>query len=172
VFWGALDTAVVAVVDTESGATWGKQVGSGRIQARVGTLRSNSVTLVVRPGLDSIKGDGDLRDTVTISSTPRDTLSDSLRIRVFVQRPAALTDAQTLIRRRVTLQLTIFPGAGSSVTFVPDDTVFTNAGGIAVVQVRWDAGGLPDSVRVTARSTRHDGTSVPGDVNFVVEFRP
>jgi hypothetical protein len=174
VAWGALDTAVVAVVDTETGAAWGKRVGTGRIQARVGNLRSNPVTIVVRPPLDSIKGDGDLRDTVTVSSTPRDTLSDSLRVRAFAERPATVTDAQNLVRRRITLELSVFPGTGSTVTLVPDDTVFTNTAGVAVLQVRWDAGTRPDSVLVTARSAHRDGTPVPGSpiTSFVVEFRP
>ena len=171
VTWGGLDTTVVAVIDPETGATWGKQLGTGRIQARVGNLRSNPVTIVVRPGLDSIRPGGDLRDTVTVSGMPRDTVSDSLRIRV-VAPTAALSPIQNLVRRRITLDFTVFPAAGSTVTLLPDDTVFTSTGGIAVVLVRWDAGSFPDSVRVTARSTRRDGTVVPDDVTFVVEFRP
>ena len=46
--WAALDTGVVAVVDSVSGATVGRKPGNGRIQARVETLRSNPVTVVVR----------------------------------------------------------------------------------------------------------------------------
>jgi hypothetical protein len=173
VSWGALDSAVVAVVDTETGASWGRQPGTGRIQARVGTLRSNPVLLVVQPALDSIAPDGDLRDTVTVSGTPRDTLSDSLRVRVFAVRPPTLTEAQNLVRRRITVELAVFPSTGSTITLLPNDTVFTNAAGIAVVRVRLDGGTPPDSVTVTARSTRRDGTPVPPEsLTFVVEFRP
>lgn len=162
----------MAVVDSETGATEGRTVGTGRIQARVGNLRSNPATLVVQPPLDSIRPDGDVRDTVTVSGVPRDTLSDSLRVRVFAQTPTTLTTAQTLLRRRIAYQLEVFPSAGATVTLVPNDTGFTNTGGIVVVQVRLTAGTPPDSVRVTATAIHRDGTAVPDPVTFVVEFRP
>ncbi|MGH7701017.1 MAG: hypothetical protein ACREMJ_10945 [Gemmatimonadales bacterium] len=170
VYWGALDTAVVALVDSETGAAVGKTVGTGRIQARVGRLPSNPVTLVVQPPLDSIRADGAVRDTVTGSTSGA--LSDSLRVRVFATMPAGLTEAQTLVRRRVTYALLVFPSAGATVTLVPNDTIFTNTGGLAAVQVRLDAGAPPDSVRVTASAAQRDGTPVPDAVTFVVEFRP
>jgi hypothetical protein len=168
VYWGALDTAVVAVVDTQTGASWGKTAGTGRIQVRAGNLRSNPVTIVVQPPLDSLKAEGDLRDTVTISGPPPDTLSDSLRVRVFAELPPS----QTLLRRRITYEVT-FPVGGATITLVPNDTVFTNTEGIAVVRVRLDGGTRPDSVVVTARAARRDGMPVPGSpITFVVEFRP
>jgi hypothetical protein len=168
VYWAALDTAVATVLDSETGATLGKAAGIARIQARTGTLRSNPVTLVVQPPLDSIRPAGDLRDTVVTSSTPPDTLSDSLLVRVFAPMPPSATH----LRRRITYELAVFPSAGSAITLVPNDTVFTNTGGTAAVQVRLDAGPLPDSVVVTARAARHDGTPIDSSLTFVVEFRP
>ncbi|HXF96756.1 MAG TPA: hypothetical protein VNI61_11715, partial [Gemmatimonadales bacterium] len=97
VVWGSLDTAIVAVVDSESGATWGKAPGAGRIQARVGRLRSNPILLVVQPPLDSIGAAGALRDTVFVSGPPRDTLSDSLAVRVFAPVLGGLTAAQVRV---------------------------------------------------------------------------
>ena len=47
--WAALDTGFVAVVDSMSGATVGRKPGTGRIQARAGSLRSNPVAIIVRP---------------------------------------------------------------------------------------------------------------------------
>lgn len=44
--WNALDTAIISV-DSLSGATVGKAVGSGRLQARVAALRSNPQTVIV-----------------------------------------------------------------------------------------------------------------------------
>lgn len=175
VYWATLDTAIVAVLDSETGATLGKQPGAGRIQARVGRLVSAPVTLVVRAPLDSLRAASDVRDTVTVDAPgqPRDTLSDSLTIRVFAEKPDALTEAQNLLRRRLTFVLVVFPDAGRTVTLLPNDTVFTDAGGRGVVRVRLDAGAPPDSVVVTARSARHDGTLVdPDSLKFVVEFRP
>lgn len=47
--WAALDTGFVAVVDSLSGATVGRKPGNGQIQARAGSLRSNPLTVIVRP---------------------------------------------------------------------------------------------------------------------------
>lgn len=169
VYWAALDTAVITVIDSETGATLGRAAGTGRIQARVGTLRSNPVPLTVQPALDSIRADGDIRDTVVVSGTPRDTLSDTLGVRVF----AATPPVTSLRRRRITYDIVDFPGSGVSVTLLPGDTVLSDATGFAGVQVRLDGGGPPDSVVVTAQSARPDGTPVDGSpIRFVVEFRP
>lgn len=166
-YWGALDTAVVAVVNDT--AVLGKGAGTGRIQARVGNLRSNPVTIVVQPPLDSIRPDGALRSVVNMSGPPPDRLSDSLRVRVFPPDPPT---SQTKLRRRITYQVETFQSPGPALTLLPNDTVFTDADGIAIVQVRLDAGAPPDSVRVRARSVRRDGATVPDSIPFVVEFRP
>ena len=169
VTWAALDTALAAVLDPATGATLGKAAGNPRIQARVGNLRSDPVVLVVQEPLDSIRAASELRDTVTLSAVPKDTLSDPLLVRVFADEPPS----QTLLRRLLTYQLVVFPPTGSTVTLIPNDTVYTPSSGVAVVQVQLDAGGPPDSVVVTARATRHDGTPAPGSpLTFVVEFRP
>ncbi len=166
VYWAALDTTVAVVIDSETGATLGRTGGTGRIQARVGNLRSNPATLVVQPPLDSIRPVG---DTAVLFTTPPETLSDTLSVAVFALTPPP----QTLQRRRITYEVAIFPGPGPLVTLLPRDTVLTDAAGTAGVQVRLDAGGPPDSVVVTARAARHDGTPVAGSpVIFVVEFQP
>jgi hypothetical protein len=41
VLWSALDSAVLALLDSTTGEFLAKKLGTGRIQARVGTLRSN-----------------------------------------------------------------------------------------------------------------------------------
>lgn len=51
VFWAALDTAVLPLLDSVTGEFLAKKIGTGRIQARVGTLRSNPQPVTV---LDSI----------------------------------------------------------------------------------------------------------------------
>jgi hypothetical protein len=47
VFWAALDSAVLALLDSTAGEFLAKKVGTGRIQARVGTLRSNPLPVTV-----------------------------------------------------------------------------------------------------------------------------
>lgn len=170
VFWAAIDTAVFQVDET-TGATFAAEPGAGRIQARVGNLRSNPVTVIAQAPMDSIRAVGDTADTVTVSGVTRDTLSDSLRIEVFA--PAAtMTDAQARVRRRITYEMAVFPPGGATVTLVPNDTGFTNTSGIVAVQVRLDAGTLPVSVHVTARAWNRGPTEVPGSPKtFVVEFR-
>lgn len=48
IFWSSLDTAIVVVLDSVAGETYGKAAGSGRLQARVGALRSNAQSVIVR----------------------------------------------------------------------------------------------------------------------------
>ena len=167
VFWASLDTTTVVVLDSTTGATWGKQAGTGSIQARVGNLRTNPIALTVQPPLDSIHPASDLRDTVVVS-TP-DSLSDSLRVRAAVTP----TSQANLVRRLVVFETTVFPPGGAGVTLLPDDSVTTDRTGLAAVQVRLVTGPLPDSVVVTARAARFDGTPVAGSPRtFVVEFQP
>ena len=162
IVWSALDTAI-QVVDSLTGTTVGHTVGAGRLQARVGNLRSNPVTISVLAPLDSITAGGPTRDTVTVS-TP-DSLSDSLQVRAF--GPVGSTAS-----RKIALSITFPPGA-TNLTLVPKDTVRTNASGVARFQVRLAGAPLPDSAVVTASAAHADGTPVSGSpVIFVVEFRP
>jgi hypothetical protein len=48
IYWSSLDTAIVAVLDSATGSTYGKAAGTGRLQARTGALRSNPQSLIVR----------------------------------------------------------------------------------------------------------------------------
>ena len=48
IFWSSLDTAIIVVPDSMTGVTYGKAVGTGRLQARVGALRSNPQSVIVR----------------------------------------------------------------------------------------------------------------------------
>jgi len=169
IVWARLDTTV-QVVDSFTGATVGLLGGqTGRVQARVGNLRTNPLTLTVLSPLDSIVAAGPLRDTVTVS-TP-DSLSDSLPILVYVT-PAA-NNTLSLTGRRVAYAATVYPSGATTVTLVPRDTARTNTSGLAVVQVRLTGGPVPDSVVVTASARHQDGSLVPGSpVTFVVRFLP
>ena len=167
IIWGALDTAIVTVLDSNTGRTLGKALGEGRIQARVGSLRSSPLPIRVQSPADSINAVNlELRDTVDL--TAADSLSDSLTVRVF----ATPTGATNHLGRRVTFAATIYPAAGTTVTLQPGDTILTGSGGTAFVRLRLTSG-QPDSVLVMAEARRADGQLVPGSpVTFVVEFRP
>lgn len=167
--WAALDTAFVAVVDTETGATLGKRPGTGRIQARVGSLRTNPLTITVREIADTAFAEGDTRDTVTVSAGP-DSLSDSLRVRL--RALVTLSGAPQDVRSHPVAFTITYPAGGTSVRLVPSAAGRTNSQGVAVAQVRLTAA-PPDSVVVAATAQHADGTPVPGSpITFVVEFRP
>lgn len=164
VYWTSLDTAIVTVVDSGTGVTFGKAVGTGRLQARFAALRSNPENVFVFARLDSASTAGPIRDTVTVSAP--DSLSDSLAVKAWAGTSGAPG-------RPVAYTLAIYPAGATTVTFVPKATVQTDAGGIAAVRLRLTQGPVPDSVVVSAAVRRPHGTDVPGSPRlFVVEFRP
>ncbi len=162
--WASLDTAVLAVLDSTTGVSISKTIGSARLQARTGNLFSNPQTVTVLTRLDSIRVLGAARNTVFAA----DSLSDSLQVQAFALGGAIPAN------RRVVFTKTTFPASDSMVTLVPKDTVFTNPStGVAVVQVRLGTGPVPDSVVVTATMQHVNRTPVQGSpLTFVVEFRP
>lgn len=161
IIWSALDTSL-QIVDSLTGATVGRVVGTGRIQARVGNLRSNPVSIAILAPLDSLRATGP--DSVTVPAP--DTLSDSMKIQTF--GPSGST-----VGRKIGLSI-IFPPGAPGLTLVPSDTVRTNTSGLAVFQVRASSGiTRPDTVVVTASAQSANGAPVPGSpLTFVVEFVP
>jgi len=175
--WATVDTAAfLEVVDATTGVAAAERPGTGHLQARVGALRSNLLTVRVLPAADTVLAPGLVRDTV-ILSTP-DSLSDSLG--VLLQDTTA-TGPVNLTGRPIVFALTIYPaGAGpatlvtssTAYALVTTDTVATSAG-LAAVLVRILPGTPPDSVVVQAAATRAVGTPVPGSpVTFVVVVQP
>lgn len=161
VYWSSLDT-IIAVLDSTTGVSLAQAVGSGRLQARVGALRSEPQAVVILTKLDSLVVNGPTRDTVSLV----DSLSASLQVQAFAA-PVAPAN------RRVVYAATTFPASGPVVTFVPNDSVLTSSTGVASTRLRLLAGAIPDSVVVTATMRRPDGTAIPGSpVTFVVEFGP
>ena len=166
IIWATLDTAKLTVLDSTTGLTLGKLLGEGRLQARVGSLRSSPLPIRVQSPADSIRASSAIRDTIDL--TALDSISDSLSVRVF----ATPTDAFNQLGRRVALAATIYPATGTTVTLQPGDTILTSTAGTALLRLRLTSG-QPDSVVVTATARRADGTAAPGSpVTFVVEFRP
>lgn len=158
IFWSSLDTTM-EVVDSTTGVSVARFVGTARIQARTGNLFSNTQAVTIREHLDSLVAAGPTRDTV---SAP-DSLSDSLKVLAYAT--GGIPQG-----RRVVYAFTIFPDSSSVVTLVPNDTVSTSAG-LAATRVRVTGTTFPDSVVVTATMRNLYGTVVPKPVTFVVEFR-
>jgi len=163
IVWASLDPTLIIVVDSTTGVAYAQGIGTGRLQARVGGLRSNPQNVFVLVRLDSTGAAGPIRDTVTVSAP--DSLSDSLAVKAWAGTSGAAS-------RPVVFAAAIYPAAATTVTFVPRDTLQTDVGGIAAARLRLVAGPRPDSVVVTAAARRPNGTAVPGPVKFVVEFRP
>lgn len=165
--WASLDTAVLAVLDSTTGVSLSKTLGTARLQARTGNLISNPQSVTVLAHLDSIGVLGAARDTVFVTPAA-DSLSDSLVVQAYGGGGAIPAN------RRVVFTATTFPASGPAVTLLPKDTVFTNpSSGVAAVQVRLRSGTVPDSVVVTAIMLHLDSTAVSGSpLTFVVEFRP
>ena len=164
VYWSSLDTAIVTVVDSGTGVTFGRAAGTGRLQARFGGLRSNPENVFVLLRLDSASAAGPNRDTITVSAP--DSLSDSLVVKVWAGASGASG-------RPVVYTAAIYPAGSTTVTFVPKASVQTDANGIAVARLRYATAPVPDSVVVTAAVRRPNGTDVSGSpLRFVVEFRP
>lgn len=168
-YWHSLDSAL-AVLDSATGVSIGKTLGSARLQARSGLLRSNPLAVTIVERLDSLRALGATRDTVFVTPVPPNTLADSLSDSLTVQ---AYAFGRIPISRRVVYAFTTFPASGPVVTLVPNDTVLTNTAGVAAARVRLQPGGtIPDSVVVTAIMRHVNGRLVPDTVTFVVEFRP
>jgi hypothetical protein len=165
IHWHSLDSTL-AVLDSTTGVSLPRFVGTGRLQAHTGNLFSNPQTVTILERLDSLRAAGATRDTVSLTPVPPDTVSDSLSVQAYAFGgiPA---------NRRVVYAFTTFPASGPVVTLVPNDTVFTNSTGLAVTRVRLQKGStVPDSVVVKATLRHVKGTLVPDTVTFVVEFRP
>lgn len=174
IYWASLDTAIIAVLDSASGVTITKSVGVGRLQARVGDLRSNPQNVTVLARLDSMLALSAVRDTIDLApdSTGKvDSLSAPLQI-------AAFATGGVPSGRRVVYRATTFAAGDTVVTFVPNDSVLTTATSTSAVGstqllLRLHAGPVPDSVLVTATMRRLDGTQIPGSpVTFVVAISP
>lgn len=169
IYWSSLDTALLRVLDSATGVSLADSVGTARLQARVGGLRSNPHAVAVLAKLDSLAAGGPTRDTVFVTPVTPDTLSDSLSDSLVVQ---ALAFGGVATGRRVVYAAATYPPIGPDVTLLPNDTVLTTSSGVAVAQVRLRAGAVPDSVVVSVTMQRLNGTHIRGSpVIFVVEFR-
>ncbi|HZH41773.1 MAG TPA: hypothetical protein VFD85_12225 [Gemmatimonadales bacterium] len=164
IIWSDLDTLLH--VDSLTGAVTARLLGTGLIQARTGSLRSNPQPVVVFPRADTAFTDSATHnpDTVTVS-TP-DSLSDPLGVRI----QNFGTDTTGASGRTVRFTL-IYPDTLS--VRLTNTVTTTDVTGLAVTQVRLKQRTLPDSAVVQATVTRFNGVAVPGaPITFVVRFVP
>lgn len=169
VVWATPDTATLLVLDSATGASLAKRPPSGRLQARVGSLRSGFLAVTIRPQADTLFAMGAVHDTVLLSAT-----TDSLSAPLVVRLQDLTTGATPadLVGRPVVFRLT-YPTDAGAFTLILGDSVLTGTGGLASVTVRLVNRAVPDSAVVEARATRGNGESVPGSpVTFVVEYLP
>lgn len=181
ILWASLDTVFTVLNDT-SGRTVVHHPGlTGRLQARVGTLRSNPLIIRALAAADTLFAAGPVVDTVTLSAaTPPDSLSGPLRVELADTVSTPSPALVPLAGRPIVYAITYPPTAGAVTlaksdtahALVTTDTVTTSSLGVASVKVRLLADVLPDSIVVTASARRKVGTPVPDSVTFVVRFQP
>ena len=184
--WTTLDTAALAVLNPAAGQTVVRRPGLvGRLEAQVGPLISNPLSIATLFAADTLRPAGPTLDSVHVPPQRPDSLSDSIKVQLLtdtasmrlpsdslvplVGRPVVFTIVRATTLASVTLvKLDTAHAAGVTV-----DTVATSALGIATVKVRLLRGPLPDTVLVTASARRAVRTAVPGSPDtFVVRFLP
>jgi hypothetical protein len=169
IYWTALDTTDITLLDSTTGATLGKAAGAGAgIEARVGNLHSNPITITVLAAPDTVFAAGPTRDSVSVG-TKRDSLSDTLKVEVADTNGGTTTG---LSGRKVAVHIT-YPTDTTAFTLVPGDTVLTDANGIAALRIKLKNRTLPDSVVVSATARHVRGATIPGSpITFTVIFAP
>ncbi len=168
IVWETPDTTVAIVNGNQ--LTSDTSAGSGRVQARVGSLRSELVTYTIRRRSDSLVLVGPARDTV--DSGAGETESAALQARLESYGTDTVGVAEAYIRFRVIDADTAL--ARGTVAF-PSGTLdtrikTTSTGATITLQV---VGGAtpPDSLRLEALAERPSGTVVPGSgQRFTVVF--
>ncbi|HTG49001.1 MAG TPA: Ig-like domain-containing protein [Gemmatimonadales bacterium] len=163
--WQAADPTVSV---NATGLVTGVSAGTGRVQAREGSLGSNVVTLTVIARADTLLLLGDSIRTVPAEPGASGDLVTELR--TFAP--------DTTVASRPVIYAITFPVAGTApgVTLsggVQTDTVNTGADGtVTGMQLLRVAGQPPvDSAVVTVRAERTRGAAVPGSgQRFVIRF--
>jgi len=175
ILWASFDTVLTVLNDTTGTTVVNRPGQTGRLQARVGNLRTNPLSIRALAAADSLFALGPVAFTVSAA----DSLSDSLRVELAYSPSGGLTG---LGPGRPIVWTITDPAAPGPVTLVTNDTAHalvtadttsTNASGIAGVRLRLIALPRPDSVVVAAAARRAVGTTVSGSpVIFVVRFLP
>ena len=163
--WRAADSTVTV---SPTGLVTGVSAGSGRVQARNGSLGSNLVTITVIARADTLILVGDSIRTVAVDVSTSGDLVTALR--------TFSPDAPVAARPVIYAITSPAPGTAPSVTLtggVQVDTVNTGPDGtVTAMQLLRVAGRPPgDSAIVTVRAERTRGAEVPGSgQRFIIRF--
>lgn len=169
VYWRTLDDTLLTIVDSTGLVTTSRTSGNPRVQARVGTLVSQVVTLTIRPRSDTLRLT--VADTITVPAG--DTLSDTLGAVVESRDPAGGVSGTSI------LYTVVDPvAAQGKVRFVNGlltyraPTSTTGAPATAVVLYKVTNPIPPMTVQVVVSAARPSETPVPGSgQQFTILFQ-
>lgn len=159
VFWRTLDDTVLTVVDSIGLVTTSRTSGTARVQARVGSLRSDLVSLSLRPRSDTVLLS--VADTITIPAA--DSLSSALGARVESLDPVGGVAGTSILYEVVDTV-----AARGRVRFANGLLAFrattgSDGGPTTAVTLRKVAAQAPPPVvEVRVSASRPSGTPVPG----------
>jgi len=161
IFWRTPDTAALDMVDSVGLVTTALTSGTGRVQARVGSLFSDLQTLTIRRASDTLVLTGEAFDTVAAG----DTASAPLEAAVLSLTP----DTAGINNTRITFALL---DSLSGVHFAGDVAILgalTGPGGKPAqpVTLRRSGPAVLGTVRVALSATRPSGAPV-GSLNPVI----
>ncbi len=159
VYWRTLDDTLLTVVDSIGLVTTSRTLGTARVQARVGSLRSDIVTLTLRQRSDTLLLT--VPDTVVIPAT--DSASAALGARVESRDPVGGVGGTSIL-----YEVVDSVAARGTVRFANGLLVFrattgSNGAPVTAVTLRKVATQVPPAVvEVRLTALRPSGTPVPG----------
>jgi hypothetical protein len=167
VAWRAADPTLT--VDEQTGLVTGVAPGTGRVQAFVGSLASDFVSLTVIPRADTVTIVGDSVFTVA----PTETSSPPLVVQVNSFNPAGPAAARPVVYT-IASPPEVIPHVVELPGGVLADTLVTGTDGTVqgITLNRLPGVASPDSAIVVIRSYRASGADVPGSgQRFIVRFQ-
>lgn len=159
VYWRTLDDSVLTIVDSLGIVTTNRTSGSARVQAHVGSLRSELVLLTLRPHSDTLRLT--VPDSIVVASG--DAGPDTLGAAVETLNPAGGVSGTSILYEVVDTA-----SARGTVGLNNGQLAYRAATGVSgspatAVVIRKLAGATPPaSVQVRISATRPSGQTVPG----------
>jgi hypothetical protein len=159
VFWRTLDDTVLTVVDSIGLVTTSRTAGTARVQARVGTLRSELISLTLRPRSDTLLLS--VADTITIPSA--DSLSGALGARIESLDPVGGVAGTSILYEVVDSVAAQGKLRFANGLLTYRATTGSDGGPTTAVTLRKVAAQVPPPVvEVRVSASRPSGTPVPG----------
>jgi hypothetical protein len=158
-YWRLLDDTLATLVDSIGVVTTSRTSGSPRLQAHVGSLRSEIVTLTVRPRSDTLALT--VADTITVPAA--DNASDTLGVAVRSNAPAGGVAGTSIVFEVVDSVAAKGALEFSNGLLVIRATTGSDGAPATAVTLRKVLGQIPPgTVQVRVSATRPSGTVVPG----------